>query len=301
MTDEEDIKKQREQKQDITKNLPKDWEKQLRDDEIKDDLERKRKEQQEEAERQAKIQQKLDAAKKANFDAMKAQKEAAAKKQKDLEDRAAKQKAIAEKAERIKQNQYDKEKAQEFREMKASNEAKLKATADEQSALLRAKTNSERIKIRQRIESRQRAENARVEMVNAGKQQPVGHRLITPGTIKESIQASVKKTPVAADRAITSMFGNFTDRIIAPTTDKRQNATYRQEMKLMSKVVNRRKISTTPTKQILVLKKTDLMANPDFTSALLGDMPLQTQTGKSKKAGRKGLMSGLDGFAKRLF
>ena len=67
--------------------------------------------------------------------------------------------------------------------IRARNEARIQANADEQSALLNAKTNTERVKICQRIEDRNHSENQRIEMAEVVQAQCCAGRNST-GVIK---------------------------------------------------------------------------------------------------------------------
>ena len=302
MSDETDFTDYQKQQKNVTANIPKDYEKELREAQLQKDFEAdERKQQRHEDFRAERDRQRAEREKKEKEEAAKKQKEADTR-EKEADARKAEQEKIAKRAETIKRNQEDAEKTREFRETKARNEARIKATADEQSALLKAKTGKERIAIRQRIDTRQRAENERIEQVNRGNQPLMGHRLITSGTIKDSIRKSVRNTPAKFDTMVTGLFGNTVERMTTETPRKQSNAQYKAEMKQMSKVINRRRITGGPVKQIAIVHRGDIFANPDFTGALIGEMPLQTQISKNKKAKAQGKTSTLlDTFVKNLF
>lgn len=179
------------------------------------------------------------------------------------------QREITEAAERIRRRQEDEEAIRELREMKERNEKKFHATADEQSALLKAKGNAERIKVRQRIDTRQRAENDRIEMANRQERPHIGHKLITPGSIKDSIRRGVQKTPASLDRMTTSMFGGLVEKMTTPTPSKQANAQYRSELKQLSRATGRGRISREPMRQVgTEYPRESIRANPDFEREL---------------------------------
>jgi len=318
MSDENDFTDYQKQQKNVTANIPKDYEKELREDQLKKDFESdERKQQRHEDFRAERDRQRAEREKEAKEEAARKQKEADAR-EKEANARKAEQEKIAKRAETIKRNQEDAEKTREFREIKARNEARNKATADEQSALLKAKTGTERIHLRQKIDTRQRAENERVERANrpqpkktytimgfGGVEHKVQMKTKPPtvaGKIKDAIRKGAQNTPARFDTMVTGVFGGVVDRMTTATPRKQSNAMYKGEMKQMSKVVNRRKVTGGPVKQIAIVHKGDIFANPDFTGALIGAMPLQTQTSKNKKAKPLGgKLSKFNNFVKGLF
>ena len=176
---------------------------------------------------------------------------------------------ITRNAERVRQRQEDEEAIAELKAMRERNEKKLKASADEQSALLKAKGNAERIKVRQRIDTRQRAENDRIESANRGERPQLGHGLINKDTIKASIRAGARSTPAAMDRLTTGLFGGLTQRMTTPTPSKQANAQYRSELKQLSRATGRGRISREPMRQVgTEYPRESIRANPDFEREL---------------------------------
>jgi hypothetical protein len=309
--DEDEFQEYQRQQKDITRNLPNDWEKQLQDDKTQKDFDTHQKTE----DRRNEFRKDRDAAREKR---VKEEAQAAEKKRKELEERAEKVRRAEQTANTIKRNQYDSEKAEEFKRDAARGAARVKVTQDEQSALLNAKSAPERIAIRQRIDARNRAENARIQAANNPTPETdhwikgaggiyhnvrMGEPKTVQGNIKNAIKKSVSNVPSVSDKMITNLFGNTVEKMTRPTTPqvaKQQTTFYKGEMKQMSKVVNRRQITGGNVKQIMVVHKGDVMANPDFVSAILGNTPLETQTAKNKKAGKPGALSKLDRFVSSL-
>ncbi|MGA2912326.1 MAG: hypothetical protein ABSE07_02290 [Methanoregula sp.] len=187
----------------------------------------------------------------------------------ELDEHLRRQRQINEDIEDVKRRQTEEEKTREWNEQRQSTLARRQTTADEQSALLNAKSGPERIKLRQRIEDRQRAENDRIEMANAGRRPSTEHKLINAANVKETFRNSLKKTPSALDKFVTGSFLGITEKMSTPASRKKTSAQYKMEMNQMSRVVNRRKLTGGSVKQIAIVPPTQLYANPNFNQQLL--------------------------------
>jgi len=191
--------------------------------------------------------------------------------------RQIRQRKIDEDIEDVKRRQTEEQKTAEWNEQRQSTLTRRNVEANERSELLNAKTGPERIRARQRIEDRQRAENERIEMANQGKRPSTEHRLITPQNVKETFRDSVKKTPSALDRLVTHTFGSTAERMSTPASRKKTTSQFNFEMRQMSKVTNRRKIIPGQVKQISIVHKEDTMANPNFNQQLFARQQIDNE------------------------
>lgn len=221
----------------------------------------------------------------------------AAKKQKDLEERAAKIAELEKKEAEKRFRASEKAKTEEFKEMQRKNEARIRVNAEEQSRLLNAKTANERIKIRNQIDSRQRAEREKIRYP----EDPLTRGMITPGTIKDAIKRkSMGITPAignAATGGTSALMG------ILGTPMKNPTKFYQGETKQLSKTIKpHAKMPVTGGKvQTPVMHGTQIGVNPNFMDSLLGRAPLQTQTAKKQKAQQNsGIFGGLNNFIKKI-
>ena len=178
--------------------------------------------------------------------------------------------AGAEERKAIQERRDDLEKAKEFDKITAKNAALAAAKEKEQAALNAAKTGQERIRIRQQMEAGRAAENERITLANRGLTAPTGRQPITPGSIKDSIRKAVAKTPATADRMVTGIFGNTAENFVNPQppkvspTQKSQYKVYRNETKLMSKVVNKKQVTGGNVHQVMLVQPGQIFPNPNF-------------------------------------
>lgn len=290
------------QKKNVTANLPKDYERQLQEDQLNKEFAAHEKKES----RREEFRKERDAAKQER-ERLQRIKEEEARKERERKIQA--EKNIAANAAKVRERQEGTS-AAEFRAITAKNDARIKQEQKDIDALNNAKTGSERIKIRQRIEARREAENERIARANAPKQQAQMHQitgaggivhnvrmhnkgLITPGTVAEAIKGSVKKAvrkaPAAADRVVTGTSERFMNVVTAPT--RASPKTYARETKQLSRAVKGH--AQYPVSggrmSVPIVKSNAIFPNPDFTDAILGRTPLKSQTSKTKKA-----QSGLD-------
>jgi hypothetical protein len=221
----------------------------------------------------------------------------AAKKQKDLEERAAKIQELEKKEAEKRFRASEKAKTDEFKEMNRKNEARIKRDTEEQERLSNAKSANERIKIRNQIDDRKRAELSKTKYP----EDPLTRGMITPGNLKEAIKRkSMSITPAIGNAAIggtNALMG------ILGTPMKNPNKFYKEETKQLSKAIKpHSKMPVTGGKvQTPVMHGTQIGVNPNFMDSLLGRAPLQTQTAKKQKArGETGIFGGLNNFIKKI-
>jgi hypothetical protein len=217
----------------------------------------------------------------------------AAKKQKDLEERAAKIAELEKKEAEKRFRASEKAKTEEFKEMQRKNEARIRVNAEEQSRLLNAKTANERIKIRNQIDARQRAERAKeksdahnkseLEKYAADPSYTITRGMITPGTIKDAI----KRKSMGITPAIGNVATGGTSALmgILGTPMKNPTTFYQSETKQLSKAIKpHAKMPVTGGKvKTPVMHGMQVGVNPNFENFLLGIAPLQTQTAKKQK------------------
>jgi len=237
---EASLKRQQEQKQDITQNLPADWGKQLEED----NLNRQFAAHQEKENRRAMFQQDRESAKQERIAKQQAE---AAERQRIAAQKQATQNKINADIEKVKMKQLareDAEKAKQFEKMQRENEKRIKAEATRQEQLRNPKlTNAQRIRIRQESEKDRREENARIEkmnrMINKQKEMPGPRMRIKEGggMVAGAINKTIGKAGTVADLGITSLFGK---PVAAFTENKNQGIagkTLRQESRQLSRAV----------------------------------------------------------------
>ena len=295
---ETNLRRLREEKQDVTANLPNDWEKQLGESKMEREFQIKEQNERDKAARHAQYERDLQQAraeKQAKIDAAK----------KDAEVRAEKLRRAEGAAKKVQYEQENKQKTREFEEMRKKNEKAIEDSRRLNERLSNAKTAPERIRIRQESEERLRRENIRVNLANSGQTEPTSYekKMITAANMKRGAQEIISKAPSYFDRAISGIFSP-----VVETATHKPKVSASKGIVQGSKQFNRA-ISSHAKKPITGGKVSPaknpvdqpVSINQNFMDNILGRNVETTGGRKSEKSkGNRNSMSGLDDFVRRL-
>lgn len=292
------LRRLREERQDVTANLPNDWEKQLGESKMEREFQIKEQNERDKAARHAQYEkdlQKERAEKQAKIDAAK----------KDAEVRAEKLRRAEGAAKKVQYEQENKQKTREFEEMRKKNEKAIEDSRRLNERLSNAKTAPERIRVRQESEERLRRENIRVNLANSGQTEPTSYekKMITAANMKRGAQEIISKAPSYFDRAISGIF--------SPVVE---TATHKPKVSASKGIVQESKqfgrATSGHAKKPITGGKVSPAKNPvyqpvsinqNFMDSILG-RNIETVSGRKseKPKGNRNSMGGFDDFVRRL-
>ena len=293
---ETNLRRLREEKQDVTANLPNDWEKKLGESKMEREFQIKEQNERDKAARHAQYEQDLQkerAEKQAKIDTAK----------KDAEVRAEKLRRAEEAAKKVQYEQENKRKTREFEEMRKKNEKAIEDSRRLNERLSNAKTAPERIRIRQESEERLRRENIRVNRANSGQTEPTSYekKMITAANMKRGAQEIISKAPSYFDRAISGIFSPVVETATHKPKVSASKGIVQESKQFNRAIASHAKKPITGGKVTKAIINQPLSINQNFMDNILGRTSETTGGRKSEKPkGNRNSMSGLDDFVRRL-
>ena len=296
---ETNLRRLREEKQDVTANLPNDWEKQLGESKMEREFQIKEQNERDKAARHAQYERDLQQAraeKQAKIDTAK----------KDAEVRAEKLRRAEEAAKKVQYEQENKRKTREtreFEEMRKKNEKAIEDSRRLNERLSNAKTAPERIRIRQESEERLRRENIRVNRANSGQTEPTSYekKMITAANMKRGAQEIISKAPSYFDRAISGIFSPVVETATHKPKVSASKGIVQESKQFNRAIASHAKKPITGGKVTKAIINQPLSINQNFMDNILGRTSETTGGRKSEKPkGNRNSMSGLDDFVRRL-
>ena len=290
------LRQLREEKQDVTANLPNDWEKQLGESKTEREFQIKEQNERDKAARHAQYEkdlQKERAEKQAKIDAAK----------KDAEVRAEKLRRAEEAAKKVQYEQENKRKTREFEEMRKKNEKAIEDSRRLNERLSNAKTAPERIRVRQESEERLRRENIRANLANSGQTEPTSYekKMITAANMKRGAQEIISKAPSYFDRAISGIFSPVVETATHKPKVSASKGIVQESKQFNRAIASHAKKPITGGKVTKAIINQPLSINQNFMDNILGRTSETTGGRKSEKSkGNRNSMSGLDDFVRRL-
>ena len=290
------LRQLREEKQDVTANLPNDWEKKLGESKTEREFQIKEQNERDKAARHAQYEkdlQKERAEKQAKIDAAK----------KDAEVRAEKLRRAEEAAKKVQYEQENKRKTREFEEMRKKNEKAIEDSRRLNERLSNAKTAPERIRVRQESEERLRRENIRANLANSGQTEPTSYekKMITAANMKRGAQEIISKAPSYFDRAISGIFSPVVETATHKPKVSASKGIVQESKQFNRAIASHAKKPITGGKVTKAIINQPLSINQNFMDNILGRTSETTGGRKSEKPkGNRNSMSGLDDFVRRL-
>ena len=290
------LRQLREEKQDVTANLPNDWEKQLGESKMEREFQIKEQNERDKAARHAQYERDLQQAraeKQAKIDAAK----------KDAEVRAEKLRRAEGAAKKVQYEQENKQKTREFEEMRKKNEKAIEDSRRLNERLSNAKTAPERIRVRQESEERLRRENIRVNRANSGQTEPTSYekKMITAANMKRGAQEIISKAPSYFDRAISGIFSPVVETATHKPKVSASKGIVQESKQFNRAIASHAKKPITGGKVTKAIINQPLSINQNFMDNILGRTSETTGGRKSEKPkGNRNSMSGLDDFVRRL-
>ena len=290
------LRQLREEKQDVTANLPNDWEKKLGESKTESEFQIIEQNERDKAARHAQYEkdlQKERAEKQAKIDAAK----------KDAEVRAEKLRRAEEAAKKVQYEQENKRKTREFEEMRKKNEKAIEDSRRLNERLSNAKTAPERIRVRQESEERLRRENIRANLANSGQTEPTSYekKMITAANMKRGAQEIISKAPSYFDRAISGIFSPVVETDTHKPKVSASKGIVQESKQFNRAIASHAKKPITGGKVTKAIINQPLSINQNFMDNILGRTSETTGGRKSEKSkGNRNSMSGLDDFVRRL-